>query len=69
MQTRNSISHPLTRADLTIPALLVAFSLVPALGGAARFLSMSPNAAVTVENARFLHSPIPIVLHIVSATP
>ncbi len=68
MKTRNTASRPLSKADFKIPALLVLLSIVPLLGGIARFSSMSPGAAVTVENARFINSPIPIVLHIASAS-
>jgi Predicted membrane protein (DUF2306) len=68
MKTRNTITRPLTRADLAIPTLLVVLSLVPMVGGIARFVTMSPSATVTLENARFVHSPVPIILHVVSAT-
>lgn len=68
MKTKNAVNRPLTKADFKIPALLVVLSIVPLLGGIARIFSMSPNAAVTVENARFIHSPVPIILHIVSAS-
>lgn len=55
----------LTKADLGIPALLLALSLVPALGGVARLASLSGSAP---EDARFLQAPVPIVLHVISAT-
>jgi uncharacterized membrane protein len=53
-----------TRSDWLIPAALVAFSVVPALGGAARMGQLVGGAAVTAENARFFHAPLPILLHI-----
>lgn len=68
MTTSTSSARRLTRADFTIPALLILFSLVPTIGGIARFMSMSGNAVVTDENARFVHSPTPIIIHIISAT-
>lgn len=67
MTTQISTPRQLTKADYKIPAVLVLLSLVPLLGGLARFMSMSGDA-VTVENARFVHSPTPIILHIFSAT-
>lgn len=55
----------LTKADLAIPALLIVLSLVPALGGVARLASLSGSAP---EDARFLLAPVPILLHVISAT-
>lgn len=61
-------SRKLTAADFKIPVLLLALSLVPTIGGIARFMSMSSHAAVTSENARFVGSPAPIIIHVISAT-
>ena len=58
----------LTKADWKIPALLLALSIVPTLGGVARFMSMSGDAPVTPDNARFLAAPAPIIIHVISAT-
>lgn len=57
----------LTKRDLAIPAALLALSLVPTLGGAARLASLSSGAA-TPDDARFLDAPAPVVLHVLSAT-
>jgi uncharacterized membrane protein len=54
------------KRDWLIPAALIVFSLVPALGGTSRLMQMSGGQA-TADNARFLASPVPIVLHIVAA--
>lgn len=64
----STASRRLTLADFKIPALLVLLSLVPMFGGIARLHGMSGNAPVTEENARFVASPVPIVLHIFAAT-
>jgi hypothetical protein len=55
----------LTKADLGIPALLLLLSLVPALGGGARLASLSGDAP---DDASFLQAPLPILLHVLSAT-
>jgi hypothetical protein len=60
--------RPLTRADFRIPALLLALSAVPMLGGILRLASFSEHAAHTVENARFRGSPLPILVHIASVS-
>lgn len=48
------------------PAALLALSLVPALAGIARLVSLG-SGQVTPENARFFASPIPIIVHIPAA--
>ena len=56
----------MTKRDWLIPAGLIVLALVPALGGASR-LGQVAGGRDTVENARFLAAPIPIVIHIVAA--
>jgi hypothetical protein len=51
-----------------VPMLLVALSLIPCLGGLARLHSLSGSVPVTLENARFVAAPAPILIHIVAAT-
>lgn len=53
-------------SDWLVPALLVAMSVVPALGGAIR-LSQLGSGVVTPENARFFAMPLPVLLHIPAA--
>lgn len=55
----------LANRDLLVPALLVALSIVPMLGGAVRLASLS--GPPTPESARFVAAPVPVVLHIVGA--
>lgn len=52
-------------SDFKIPALLVVLSLVPTLGGIARLASLFGDAP---DDARFLRAPVPILLHVSSAT-
>jgi Predicted membrane protein (DUF2306) len=58
----------LTKADFKVPALLLALSLVPILGGVARLKSLSDGVAVGGDDARFFAAPIPVVIHVVAAT-
>jgi hypothetical protein len=58
----------LTKADFKVPALLILLSLVPTLGGIARMMSVANDTKITEDNARFLHAPTPIVIHVVAAT-
>jgi uncharacterized membrane protein len=65
----NSTSSPsLSKSDILIPSGLVVLSLVPMLGGVARFVGMSGDSPVTPDNARFVADPAPIVLHVLCAT-
>jgi hypothetical protein len=58
----------LTKADFKVPALLLALSLVPTLGGVMRFTKLSGAAAATSEHVRFASAPAPIVIHVLGAT-
>jgi hypothetical protein len=58
----------LTKADFKVPALLLALSLVPTLGGVMRLSNLSGAAAATTEHARFASAPAPIVIHVLGAT-
>jgi len=55
----------LTKSDFKLPVLLLALSLVPALGGMARLASLSGSAP---GDARFVQAPLPISLHVLGAT-
>ena len=54
------------KRDWVIPAALILLSLAPALGGTNRLMQVG-SGAMTEDNARFMASPVPIVLHIVAA--
>ncbi|MFI7426301.1 DUF2306 domain-containing protein [Micromonospora sp. NPDC049836] len=51
-----------------MPAGLILLSAVPVIAGAARLIEITGGATVTPENARFLASPVPVLVHIVGAT-
>ena len=52
-----------------VPLALVVLSLVPVAAGAGRLAGLASGAEVTPDTARFAAAPIPVALHIVSATP
>lgn len=56
------------RREWLIPTGLILLSLVPVLAGAARITALASGPAVTAENARFVTAPVPVVVHIVTAT-
>jgi uncharacterized membrane protein YozB (DUF420 family) len=47
---------------------LLMLSLVPLIAGAARLSQLMSGSAATLENARFISAPAPVVLHIVCAS-
>lgn len=51
-----------------IPAGLILLSLVPMLAGSIRLAELAGDPAVTPDNERFVTMPLPVVVHIVSAT-
>ena len=57
-----------TSRQWLVPAGLVLLSSVPVLAGAARVGELTGGAEVTADNARFLASPVPVLVHIVCAT-
>ena len=54
-------------AKWLVPALLV-LSVIPLAAGVFRLSELASGAAITPANARFFASPLPVVLHIVSAS-
>ena len=56
------------RSDWRISWLLVLLSAIPILAGMVRLAGLSRGGPITVENARFFASPLPVAIHIVAAT-
>jgi uncharacterized membrane protein len=50
-----------------VPIALVALGTIPVLAGSLRLIDLSTGSAVLPANAHFSASPLPVVLHIVSA--
>lgn len=55
-------------SDFALPALLLALSVVPVLGGVIRMQAMARATTGSLEDVRFLESPAPVIIHVVSAT-
>ena len=51
-----------------MPVGLILLTLIPIVAGAARVTELSGAPAITADNARFVTSPIPVIVHIVGAT-
>ncbi len=67
-KVRNSTSQKTkARAKWLVPAGLLLLSAIPLAAGAFRLTELAGGADITPANARFFASPLPVVLHIVSA--
>lgn len=55
------------RAKWRVTAALILLSLIPLLAGVFRVVGLASGVEITSENVRFFESPIPVVLHIISA--
>jgi len=55
-------------AESLMIAGLIMLSFIPVAAGTFRLTQLAGGATVTSENARFFASPLPVVIHIVSAT-
>jgi uncharacterized membrane protein len=54
--------------DWLIPAGLIALAFIPILAGSFRLTTLAAGPALTPDNARFVTSPMPVILHIISVT-
>lgn len=69
----NEFSKPVssknrTRAQWLLPVGLILLSVIPLTFGIVRLAELAGGAEVTPANARFFAAPLPVVLHIVSAS-
>jgi uncharacterized membrane protein len=62
------VTSSTTPRQWLVPAGLLLLSAVPVLAGAARLTELTGGAEVTADNARFLASPLPVLVHVVGAT-
>ena len=51
-----------------VPVLLIGLNLTPVLAGAARLFGLASGEHITIQNARFMASPLPVCAHIISAS-
>jgi hypothetical protein len=66
--TLTTIRPQRTRGLWLIPAGLILLALIPITSGALRLTQLSGGPELIPEAARFTGSPLPVILHIVSAT-
>jgi uncharacterized membrane protein len=69
--TRSSVltgARRTSKSSWLVPTGLILLSLIPILAGGARVTELTGGAAETANNSRFLDSPIPVLVHIVSVT-
>lgn len=62
------MTSPSTPRQWLVPVGLALLGVVPVLAGAARVTELTGGAEVTADNARFLASPVPVLVHVVGAT-
>ena len=65
VSTRRTTS---SNADWLVITALIVLSAVPFAAGAFRLVGLTTGATITPENARFFADPVPVVIHIVSAS-
>ena len=51
-----------------VPVLLIGLNLIPVIAGTARLYGFASGEPITPQNARFMASPLPISVHIISAS-
>lgn len=56
------------KTDGLITAGLLALSIIPIAAGTSRIVQLAVGAEIAPDNARFFAAPLPVVLHILSAT-
>lgn len=56
-----------TSSEWLVPAALLLLTMIPALAGTFRLVELGSGAEITEENARFFDSPVPVIIHIISA--
>jgi uncharacterized membrane protein len=59
----------MTTSTWRLPAALVALGAIPIVAGALRLAELLGGAAILPAQARFVYSPAPVVVHILSAVP
>jgi uncharacterized membrane protein len=69
MMLGNSAAPRTERFEWAVPVALLALSLVPALAGIVRLAGLAAGHPATLNNARFVDMPLPVVVHILSALP
>jgi hypothetical protein len=63
-----SVVNSPTRSQWLVPTALILLSVVPVAAGADRVAGLAAGAAITPGNARFFAAPVPVVVHIITAS-
>jgi hypothetical protein len=58
----------IVRSRWFVPTALVLLSVIPVTAGVVRVAGLAAGGPITAQNARFFASPVPVVVHIVSAS-
>ena len=66
--SRSSLRRASGPPQWLAPVGLIVLSLIPVLAGAVRLTELLGGPEITANNARFVASPIPVTVHIVSVT-
>ena len=74
-QPENALGQPTaanasgsSRRTWLVPIALIGLGLIPVGAGMTRVTALARGVAVNSENARFVASPLPVVLHVLGAT-
>ena len=67
--TTHSVTRPPRRRDRWVVAGLLALTVVPVTAGIVRLVTLSLGVELAPEDARYLDSPLPVVLHVVTVIP
>ena len=57
-----------TRIDWKVPLALLAISAIPLAAGVARLVGLAGHPEISTENTRFVAEPLPVIVHILSAS-
>jgi uncharacterized membrane protein len=57
-----------TRIEWKVPLILLVVSAIPLAAGIARLVGLAGNPEINTENARFVAAPLPVIVHILSAS-
>lgn len=57
-----------TRNNWKVPLVLLLISAIPLAAGIVRLVGLSGNPEISIENARFVEAPLPVIVHILSVS-
>jgi uncharacterized membrane protein YozB (DUF420 family) len=63
-----SVANSPARSQWRVPTALILLSVVPVAAGAVLVATLARGAHITPDNARFFAEPVPVVVHIITAS-